>query len=117
MEIKNARIESTMLGKDHGVMTFDLLLKTEKCSVAFGGYVLDQYDKENRYRQISGIGLEAISKILDIVGVKKWEELPGEYIRFIDNGWGSSVDMIGNIIEDKWFNIREFFEGKLKESD
>ena len=26
-----------------------------------------------------------------------------------DNGWGSTIDEIGNLMEDKWFNIREFF--------
>mgnify|MGYP003292572562 CR=1 FL=1 len=26
-----------------------------------------------------------------------------------DNGRGSTIDTIGNIIEEKWFNQREFF--------
>ena len=53
--------------------------------------------------------MEAISKILDVVGVDKWEDLPGKHIRFEDAGWGSTVTKIGNIITDKWFDMREFF--------
>lgn len=53
--------------------------------------------------------MEAISKILDVVGVDKWEDLPGKHIRFEDAGWGSTVTKIGNIITDKWFDMRGFF--------
>jgi len=35
--------------------------------------------------------------------------LPGKFIRVKTNGWGSTIDEIGNIIEDKWFNLREFY--------
>ena len=47
-----------------------------------------------------------------IVGVDKWEDLPGKYIRFEDNGCGFTVTKIGNIIKDKWFDLKEFF-GKV----
>jgi hypothetical protein len=53
--------------------------------------------------------MEAISKILEVVGVERWEHLPGTYIRVRDNGWGKTIDEIGNLMENKWFNIREFF--------
>lgn len=53
--------------------------------------------------------MEAISKVLEVVGVDKWEDLPGKYIRFEDNGWGSAVTKIGNIIEEKWLDLEEFF--------
>ena len=111
MEIKNARITKTMLGReDHGIMTFMIFIEFDKCvACGVGGYALDQYDDELKTRVCHPIGLEAISKILDVVGVEKWEDLPGKYIRFEDNGWGSTVDAIGNIIEDKWINLREFF--------
>ena len=56
--------------------------------------------------------MEAISKVLEVVGVDKWEDLPGKYIRFEDNGWGSKVTKIGNIIEEKWLDLEEFF-GKV----
>ena len=109
--IKNAKIESTMLGReDHGIMTFSIFIKFDKCvSCGVGGYAIDGYDRETDTRVFSAAGLEAISKILEVVGVDKWEDLPGKYIRFKDNGWGSTIDEIGNIMDDKWFNLREFF--------
>lgn len=111
MEIKNARITSTMLGReDHGIMTFMIFVEFDKCcSCGVGGYALDGYDKDSKIRVFTAKSMEAISKILDVVGVDKWENLPGTYIRFKDNGWGSTIDEIGNILEDKWFNLREFF--------
>ena len=48
--------------------------------------------------------------ILETVGVDTWENLKGQHIRVKDNGLGSTVDEIGNLMEEKWFNIREFFE-------
>ena len=39
-----------------------------------------------------------------------WENLKGQYIRVKDNGLGSTVYEIGNLMEEKWFNIREFLE-------
>ena len=44
-----------------------------------------------------------------IDSVDEWEKLPGKYIRVKDNGWGKTIDEIGNLMENKWFNIREFF--------
>ena len=46
---------------------------------------------------------------MDTVGVERWEDLKGKYIRCKVKGWGGTIDEIGNLIEDKWFNIREFF--------
>lgn len=110
MEIKNAQITGTMLGReDHGIFTFMIFVKFEGCSCGIGGYALDYYDKELCRRVYSAKSLEAVSKILDIVGVDRWEDLNGKYIRIKDNGWGSTINEIGNLMEDKWFNLREFF--------
>jgi hypothetical protein len=109
-EIRNAKITATMLGReDHGIMTFQLCLEFRGCGCWWGGYAIDGYDKETKSRVFTAKGLEVISKILEIVGVEKWEDLKGQYIRIEDNGLGSAIDTIGNLMEDKWFNIREFF--------
>ena len=95
--IKNAIIESTMLGReDHGIMTFMIFIKSDKWGT--------------KTRVFQAKSMEVISKILEVVGVKTWEELPGKYIRFEDRGLGSTVTKIGNIIEDEWFDIVEFFD-------
>lgn len=109
--ISNARIRSTMLGReDHGIMTFMIYIDACNFSCGVGGFGLDKYDDNIKTRIFRAESMEAISKILDVVGVDKWEDLPGKYIRFEDNGWGSTITKIGNIINDKWFNMREFFE-------
>lgn len=116
--IKNARIRSTMLGReDHGIMTFMIYIDANNFSCGVGGFCLDEYNNDIKARIFRAESMEAISKILDVVGVTKWEDLSGKYIRFEDNGWGSTVTKIGNIIEDKWFDMREFFEKKNKENE
>lgn len=111
MTIRNAKITSTMLGReDHGIMMFMLYLEFYGAGCGYGGYALDMSADMDGKRVFSAKGLEAISRILDVVGVNKWEDLPGSYIRVEDNGLGSPVDVIGNLMKDKWFNIREFFK-------
>ena len=111
MEIKNAKITSTTLGKeDHGILTFFVDLEFDGGGVGFGGYSLDNYNASLNKIVCTVNGLEAINRILDVVGVDKWEDLPGKYIRIKSNGWGSTIKEIGNIIKGKWFNIEDFFE-------
>lgn len=110
MEIRNAKITSTKLGReDHGIFTFMIYIEFYGAGCGVGGYALDSYDRETEKRVFSAKSLEAISEILDVVGVDNWEDLKGQYIRIKDNGWGSTVDEIGNLIDEKWFNLREFF--------
>lgn len=111
MEIKNAKITDTMLGReDHGIMTFMIYIDiSESGSCGVGGYAIDSYDRETKGRKYAAKGLEAISKILEVVGVDTWEKLRGKYVRVKDNGWGNPIDEIGNLMENKWFNLREFF--------
>lgn len=111
MEIRNAKITSTMLGReDHGIMTFMIFVEFYGAGCGIGGYALDQYDRTTEGRVFSAKGLEAISKILETVGVDKWEDLKGTYIRVKVNELGRTIDEIGNLMEEKWFNLREFFE-------
>ena len=98
--IKNAIIESTMIGReDNGIMTVLIFI-----------LALDEYDKSTKTIAFQAKSMEVISKILEVVGAKIWEELPGKYIRFEDKGLGVTITKIGNITEDKWFDILEFFD-------
>ena len=56
-------------------------------------------------------GVTLIAKILDTVGVANWEELSGKYIRVEDNGLGSYITKFGNLIEDKWIDLDDYFKG------
>lgn len=111
MEIKNAKITDTMLGReDHGIFTFVIYIEIAGgacCGV--GSYGLDYYDREKECRVFNEKGVEVISNILDVVGVDTWEQLHGKFIRVKDEGRGSIIEEIGNLMSDKWINIREFF--------
>lgn len=111
MEIHNAIITDTMLGyEDHGILTFTLFIDTNEYQCCIGCYALDIYDREKKCRVPVAKGLDAIKKILEVVGVKKWEDLKGKYIRVKSNGgWGDRVTEIGNLMADKWFNMDKFF--------
>lgn len=117
--IANATIESTMLGREeHGIFTFFLYVNLGKdighCGI--GGYALDRYDSKEKRRKIQSKSIEFISKILDVVGVETWEDLPGKYIRVnIEGGWGMRIYEFGNIIEEKWISFDEFFENNKEE--
>lgn len=117
--IVNATIESTMLGREeHGIFTFFLYVNLGKdighCGI--GGYALDMYDTKAKRRKIQSKSIEFISKILDVVGVETWEDLPGKYIRVnIEGGWGMRIYEFGNIIEEKWISFDEFFENNKEE--
>lgn len=104
-ETKNARIESTMLGyEDHGILTCYLHLTFGGCRQGFGGYSMDAPNghRDANHRRIgTAYGMEFIARILETVGVTKWEDLKGKHIRV--RGDMSSIEAIGHIIEDKWF--------------
>lgn len=109
-ETKNAKIVDVSLTMtDHGVLTFDLSLVGSGWGVGYGGYVIGKGYVGAKEFTAEGKGLVALMRIMDTVGVEKWEDLKGKYVRIVDEGWGSTVTTIGNILEDKWFNAREFF--------
>lgn len=111
MEIKNALITSSSITMaDHDCLTFWLTLKLESGGVNFGGYCIGHGGLDADSFDSSPKGLEAMMRIMDVVGVSKWEDLAGKYIRYEDDGWGSTVTVIGNIMKDKWFDIDEFFK-------
>lgn len=99
MEI-NAQIESTMLGiEDHGIMTFFLHLKFNSCGQGFGGYSL-RGEKS----------IYAVRAVLEVVGVSRWEDLKGKYVRIRkDDLYGGDILAIGHIIEDRWFSLKDHF--------
>ena len=111
MNIENAKIIDTRISMaDHGCLTFDLTLEGNGWGCCYGGYCIGHgYLGAKEFKANSGNGLVAIMKIMNTVGVEYWEDLKGKYVRCKTNEWGGTIDEIGNLIEDKWFNIREFF--------
>ncbi len=109
-EIKNAIIEHVSISMaDHGCLTFYIVLNGNGWGCSFGGYCIGHgYLGADKFTS-SPKGLECIMRIMDTVGVEKWEDLQGEYIRIVDPGWGGTITKIGHIYKDKWFDIKEFF--------
>lgn len=110
----NGKIRSTFLGvEDHGILTFFIHLEWDGAGQGLGGFAIDGPDKENGGRLGFGPGLVAIRRILETVGVDSWEKLPGQLVRVRHEGWGSHrPPIIGHIMEDRWFDLREFMEAQ-----
>ena len=118
-KIENAKITNASISmEDHGCLTFFLTLKGEGWGVNYGGYCIGHgYLGADRFASENGGGLVAMMNIMDVVGVSKWEDLVGKYVRVDSVHTGSTITTIGNIIKDKWFNIKEFFESYGKEKE
>lgn len=96
MNTHNALIRSTHLGfEDHGVFTFMLSLAWDGGVQGFGGWGMR-----------GEFGPAVIMKILQAVGVERWEELKGKHCRFKRDGggWDAKITEIGHIVEDRWVN-------------
>ena len=47
---------------------------------------------------------------MEALEVRNWEDLKGQYVRVVSQGWGGKITKIGHLIKDKWFSFEEFFE-------
>ena len=104
---ENAKITDVSLGiGDHCCLTFSITLKGSGWGTCFGGYNLAFFNGTSF--KGSEKGLEALTRIMDVVGVSKWEDIKGHYVRVKQED--RLVVGIGNIIKDKWFEPREFFK-------
>ena len=115
-------IENVKIGKpsismeDHGCLTFTIPLLGYGWACGFGGYEIGHGYLDSDDFSGSGVGLEAMMRIMDVVGVDKWENLEGKMARVQRDYSGSaSITIIGNIMKDKWFDIKEFFSKKIEE--
>ena len=110
-EIRNARIESTMLGvEDHGILTCSVHLDYGGTGQSFGGFGLDEWVEEKKCRCGTAYGMEFIRRVLGVVGVERWEDLPGKHVRV--KAEYCKVHALGNILKDEWFcpetDMKEF---------
>ena len=103
----NAKITGTELGyEDHGILTCWLHLSQGSSGQGFGGYGLDQYSKKQKKRVPHRVAGMWIQRILETVGVARWEDLKGKYVRVDGEEWGV-IQGIGHITDDKWFYPKE----------
>lgn len=111
MAIENAKITNASITMaDHGCLTFWLTLEGDGWGCGYGGYCIGKgYLGAGEFTAESGSGLVAMMEIMNVVGVEKWEDLKGQYCRVDVSSLGGTISIIGNLIKDKWFNIKSFF--------
>ena len=110
MSVLNAKITKVDLSMaDHGVLMLQMSLQGSGWGVCFGGRVLGKGYVGAKEFSGSPKGIEEIERIMDVVGVDKFNDMKDKYIRVVIDGWGDGVDKIGHIIEDKWFDYKEFY--------
>ena len=114
--IENAKITNVSITmEDHGCLTFFITLNGGGWGVKYGGYCLGHgYLGASKF-DANGSGLVAMMKIMDTVGVSRWEDLEGQLVRVKGVHTGNKITTIGNAIKDKWFNIEEFFKNYQEE--
>lgn len=104
---ENAKITDVSLEiNDHCCLTFSITLKGSGWGASFGGCNLAFFN--GTLFKGSEKGLEALTRIMYVVGVSKWEDIKSRYVKVKQKD--RLVVGIGNIIEDKWFEPREFFK-------
>lgn len=103
LQTQNAQIAATQLGyDDHGIVTAFLQLQWPGMGGGFGGYVLHS---DHPHSGLTAFGMQYLRSVLDVVGVRTWEELAGKHIRIVQEP-GSGLNRIigiGHIMEDRWF--------------
>ena len=113
--IENALIEKVDLSMaDHGCLTLAMTLQGGGWGVVYGGYCLGKgyLGAKDDFFDGSAAGMEYLMRIMDTVGVERFQDLKGKYVRVATKGWGSSVKIIGNILKDQWFDAETFFIDK-----
>lgn len=112
--IKNAFITNVDLSMaDHGCLTLAMTLEGGGWGVVYGGYCLGKgyLGADDDFFDGSASGMEYLMRIMDTVGVEKFQDLKGKYVR-VATKCCDTVKIIGNIIKDKWFDAETFFTDK-----
>lgn len=102
VKIKNAKIDSTYIGFEYGMLTIWLYLSLDGRNQGFGGFCL--YNP--KYPEEDSVTGKYIAELLRVLQVKSWEKLPGTYCR-IQHDDQDNIIRIGNIIKNDWFTQKE----------
>jgi hypothetical protein len=110
-QILNGKItEADLSMAEQGVCIMLLSLAGDGWAVEYGGHILGKGFVGATEFSSEPKGIEQIMRVMDTVGVAHFKDLKGSYVRIAvhpkDNG---RLNVIGNIITDKWFDIADFF--------
>ena len=113
-DIRSARIsEVSLTMKDHGCLTFWVFVEGSGWGCGIGGYCIGHGylgANDDYFDGGTGKGLEAMARIMNVVGVESWEDLKDKYCRVEIESSSSGIHKIGNILNDKWFDIKALFK-------
>jgi hypothetical protein len=110
-DIENAKITSVDLSMaDHGCLTLRMAIDGGGWGCVYGGYSLGSGYVGAKTFKGSAMGMEYLMRIMDTMDSETLNDLVGRYVRVATKGWGSECKIIGNILEDKWFDPVSFFE-------
>ena len=117
-KIQNVKITNVSLNfKNYSCFELSITLEGGGYGVVYGGYVLGKAFIEKDYSKCSfegsAKGMEAIMRIMEVIGVDDLFDCKGKYARIAFGSWGDTVAAIGNITEDKWFDYKEFFKNDI----
>lgn len=115
-KIENAQIVDVDLHmNDYDWFVPRLTIRGNTWVTAYGGYAIGS-KPAGKYEGYSN-GVESIMRIMDVIGEREFSELKGKYVRVAikGTGFGKIVKIIGNIIEDMWFDYGSFLDDKEKE--
>lgn len=108
--LKNMKITSVDLSmQDHGIITLMMALKGNDTGTIYGGTCLGHGYLGAKKFSGSEKAMPYIMRIMDVVGVALFNDMAGKYVRIAIKDFSSPVKIIGNIIEDKWFDPESFF--------
>lgn len=109
--IENAKITSTSISMaDHGCLVISFSIEGCGWGCSVGGWRNGVGSLGAKTWKGWGSAVVAMMKIMDTVGVYRWEDLKGKLIRVEIPGPGAcSIYKIGNVIEDKWFDLKDFY--------
>jgi len=110
-EIVNAVIEEVSLSNDdHGVLSARLHLNYGDRRQGFEGYSLYLPKSFHHHTLLSPAG-HFIFRCLQVAEVTEWSKLKGKTIRVRRKaGWNGSIQAIGHIVKDDWFDPQKDFE-------
>jgi hypothetical protein len=101
-EIINAKITDVTLNYgDRGLLTAWIQLDYGGSSQGFGGYAL-YLPKSFKHHQLLSHAGHFITRCIQIADVESWEKIKGKTVRA--RCTQGSVEAIGHIVKDDWFN-------------
>ena len=111
-KIENVKITNVDLSmSDHGVLCLSMTLDGLGWGCIYGGYVLGHgyLGCDDDYFKGSKQGTESIMRIMDVVGCSRFNSMKDKIVRVATKEWGDTIKIIGNVIEDKWFDAESFY--------